>query len=582
MSLRLYAFILTLLSVSGIKAMCECAQIENSKASPISYLNYSAPNSVIEANEWATDLHGKGKFWRPTDVAIDDRGMIYIADSLNSRIQIFSPTGKYYTAIGANRFENFSLKWPIAVIPNGDRVFILDAGWSKIFIMKKTNLHDEDLKSSEFDETGIDFADNYFVPPFILEKTIDIDAIAGLPIMRMSFAFLLHDMSISMGASTSFSVGAYSIPGDNTFALLLLSTSSSDNSDCLESEFSGYHLLIVDMDKGSIESSIPLESFQTEENAYNSASEPTITLPEGIWQYRDYLIRDEPNSEDGNTEKASNAYTFFINSNMEPKLLEYRDGKLFFERMDGTIIRSIEADIMNSPLARAINSNDFLMFITLKEDNDGNIWVVDVFGDSVIKYDPDFNRLLTLGIDREKPGAFSGSSMNKGITGICINSDDEVFVYDSGKKTHIIFDRKGHFLRETDKDDNQCDPTKSDYDVESLIIGSHSSEDNFGVVTPSETSLSFFNLEKMIVDNLSFPRGACIGPDGKIYISDSGNDRIIVANENGKLLSVFGSEGTGPGEFQNPIGIAVDSKGYIYVADNGNERIQKFAPVSEQ
>jgi len=39
---------------------------------------------------------------------------------------------------------------------------------------------------------------------------------------------------------------------------------------------------------------------------------------------------------------------------------------------------------------------------------------------------------------------------------------------------------------------------------------------------------------------------------------------------------VFGSQGTAPGQFQNPNGIEVGPDGFVYVADTGNHRIQKF------
>ncbi|MBL7064105.1 MAG: TIGR03663 family protein [Anaerolineae bacterium] len=44
---------------------------------------------------------------------------------------------------------------------------------------------------------------------------------------------------------------------------------------------------------------------------------------------------------------------------------------------------------------------------------------------------------------------------------------------------------------------------------------------------------------------------------------------------------VFGSEGTGPGQLQNPRGIEVGPDGFVYVADSGNHRIQKFTADGE-
>ena len=67
----------------------------------------------------------------------------------------------------------------------------------------------------------------------------------------------------------------------------------------------------------------------------------------------------------------------------------------------------------------------------------------------------------------------------------------------------------------------------------------------------------------------------------RVYIVDSGNNRVVVLNKDGKMLFSFGREGSGEGEFQDPVGIGVDHEGIIYVADTGNHRIQIFTADGE-
>lgn len=82
-----------------------------------------------------------------------------------------------------------------------------------------------------------------------------------------------------------------------------------------------------------------------------------------------------------------------------------------------------------------------------------------------------------------------------------------------------------------------------------------------------------------------------VEPDGRIYVLDAGNARIVVFDQGRKYVTQWGRRGDGPGAFdfgegaRGPGGsldfagsIAVDSQGYIYVADELNKRIQKFAP----
>ena len=47
-------------------------------------------------------------------------------------------------------------------------------------------------------------------------------------------------------------------------------------------------------------------------------------------------------------------------------------------------------------------------------------------------------------------------------------------------------------------------------------------------------------------------------------------------NPTGEPLMVIGSTGTGDGEFDRPTGVAVDDHGDIYVSDWGNNRVQMF------
>jgi predicted membrane-bound mannosyltransferase/DNA-binding beta-propeller fold protein YncE len=86
----------------------------------------------------------------------------------------------------------------------------------------------------------------------------------------------------------------------------------------------------------------------------------------------------------------------------------------------------------------------------------------------------------------------------------------------------------------------------------------------------------------------NFPRAVAVDSAGKIYVADSGNNRVQVFNPDGTLLHQWGTtckidtgEGclspTGPGQFNEPWGIAVGQDGSVYVSDTWNHRIQKFS-----
>jgi DNA-binding beta-propeller fold protein YncE len=88
------------------------------------------------------------------------------------------------------------------------------------------------------------------------------------------------------------------------------------------------------------------------------------------------------------------------------------------------------------------------------------------------------------------------------------------------------------------------------------------------------------------------PLGVAVGEDGRIWVADSGNDRIAVFDEDGEFLFEFGGTGrlkpTAEGDptweggrFDFPTGIDIDENGFVYVADFRNTQIQVFDEQGE-
>ncbi|MCS7011135.1 MAG: TIGR03663 family protein [Anaerolineales bacterium] len=72
------------------------------------------------------------------------------------------------------------------------------------------------------------------------------------------------------------------------------------------------------------------------------------------------------------------------------------------------------------------------------------------------------------------------------------------------------------------------------------------------------------------------PRGIAIDRQGRVYVADTGNKRVVIYDADGNFLSQFGGGGMAPGQLDEPVGIAVDDLGRVYVADTWNQRIQVF------
>jgi uncharacterized protein (TIGR03663 family) len=73
------------------------------------------------------------------------------------------------------------------------------------------------------------------------------------------------------------------------------------------------------------------------------------------------------------------------------------------------------------------------------------------------------------------------------------------------------------------------------------------------------------------------PRGIAVGQDGEIFVTDTGNKRVVVTDSDGEYLYQWGYAGSEPGRFNEPTGIGIDAAGNVYVADTWNGRVQVFS-----
>lgn len=84
---------------------------------------------------------------------------------------------------------------------------------------------------------------------------------------------------------------------------------------------------------------------------------------------------------------------------------------------------------------------------------------------------------------------------------------------------------------------------------------------------------------------LNSPQGVAVGPDGTLYIADTGNQRIRAVK--GGVISTFAGTGVtgfaGDGGsalsamFRRPVSLALDSTGALLVCDAGNQRVRRIS-----
>ncbi len=81
---------------------------------------------------------GDGQFMFPTYVAVDKQGLVYVTDTLNSRVQVFDTEGKYVKRFGerGNSWGMFDKPKGVATDSFGN-VYVVDSGWSNVQIFNQ-------------------------------------------------------------------------------------------------------------------------------------------------------------------------------------------------------------------------------------------------------------------------------------------------------------------------------------------------------------------------------------------------------------------------------------------------------------
>ncbi|MDE5893125.1 MAG: hypothetical protein K2H45_09405, partial [Acetatifactor sp.] len=96
--------------------------------------------------------------------------------------------------------------------------------------------------------------------------------------------------------------------------------------------------------------------------------------------------------------------------------------------------------------------------------------------------------------------------------------------------------------------------------------------DGYGYMIQTQTAyLPYETITKFDDEALSGPADLHVTDEGKIYVSDTGNARIVVGDLEGNLLQTIG-EGT----LVSPRGVYVTENGHVYVADRDAEAVFEF------
>ncbi len=171
----------------------------------------------------------------------------------------------------------------------------------------------------------------------------------------------------------------------------------------------------------------------------------------------------------------------------------------------------------------------------------GDLYVVDHGNYRVVVFGPDGVYSATVGNGEFfNPPSQSGQADEPTAWGIGISPSGNVYVADTWKHQVVKYDTAGKRERSWGTYGNPDDKT---------------------------TDLtSFYG-----------PRDVAVAPDGNVYVTDTGNSRILVFDADGNPVRAITDAGPDLGVFNEPTSLAFDpATGELYVADLWNRRIVRF------
>ena len=80
---------------------------------------------------WGGEGDGPGRFMEPVGLAVSDEGEVYVADTANHRVQIFTPEGQFVRQFKVFGWQDFHTQPFIEVMPDGS-VVVTDSAANRV------------------------------------------------------------------------------------------------------------------------------------------------------------------------------------------------------------------------------------------------------------------------------------------------------------------------------------------------------------------------------------------------------------------------------------------------------------------
>lgn len=231
-------------------------------------------------------------------------------------------------------------------------------------------------------------------------------------------------------------------------------------------------------------------------------------------------------------------------------------------------------------IAGAQNGKNYSQYgVSLFVDHRGDIYLVEDKEESIKKFSGNGSLLASVGSEGKGRGQFNNPS------GLFVDARDRLYVADTRNKRIQVFTVSGA-PRKSMEATREAPPRvifQAAHTAQPGIIDLLVQDDRLIYLYDKNNQLILKASPTKVIGEagresgqFKLPKSVYQAEDGRIYVADTGNNRVQVFKANGKFDFTFGSRGRKTGQLNGPQGIVVNSKGLIYVADTKNHRIQIF------
>jgi DNA-binding beta-propeller fold protein YncE len=174
----------------------------------------------------------------------------------------------------------------------------------------------------------------------------------------------------------------------------------------------------------------------------------------------------------------------------------------------------------------------------------------------------------------EVMGSNEAAQLKKPVN-IAIDADGTRYVVDALHRRVMVYDRNNVYVRSIG-DPNAWKPTDAAVFGRRLYVTDILNAQVVVLDRESGAELQRISRKGSGQGELFLPTNVEVDRHGNVYVSDTGNFRVLKFDRKGRLVRQFGELGRTLGRFARPKGIAIDRDDRLYVVDSAFENVQIF------